>query len=579
MMNAAYELRLGDCMDVLRTLDDASVDSVVCDPPYHLTQVSRGGHARTNNPEMPHGRHRIGDKGFMGKVWDGGDIAHRVELWAECLRVLKPGGHLLAFAATRTYHRMTCAIEDAGFEIRDMVPWHYGSGFPKSKNLDGQWEGWGTALKPATEPICMARKPLIGTVAANVEAYGTGAINIDACRIAGQAQPFGNPTAADGWRMHKRPEDWQPSDIGRWPANVIHDGSPEVLEQFPDAPGQMADASLNPAARASQNVYGSLRAGRANEPSVDRVYSDAGSTNFAMKPGARRLDTGSAARFFYCVQMEDEEWLEALSPALTAAANLSLQKLSDAIAQSDAAISVLPVGRRLSVSKAPSTIVTPKQSRQIAERVIETIQHFGNASLLALPQGRHSLIPNPVSVAASLAPTGTMTITASHSELDGSAGSITFSITPTNSVVVEKDCAPSTGSRFMYCAKASRTDRNEGIGGSDAPAVETDATMRDRETADWQERNGNHHPTVKPTDLMAYLCRLVTPPGGIVLDPFMGSGSTGKAAMREGFKFIGIDMTPEYVAIAEARIKFEYERVEQRRIDASRQSDMFAEIA
>lgn len=146
--------------------------------------------------------------------------------------------------------------------------------------------------------------------------------------------------------------------------------------------------------------------------------------------------------------------------------------------------------------------------------------------------------------------------------------------------------APGSAARFFYCAKASRADRNEGIGGSDAPAVETEDTMRDRETADWQERNGNFHPTVKPTDLMAYLCRLVTPPNGTVLDPFMGSGSTGKAAMREGFRFIGIDMTPEYVDIAKARIQFEIERVmqeraraEQERIEAARQPDMFAESA
>ncbi|HEX7906829.1 MAG TPA: site-specific DNA-methyltransferase, partial [Paraburkholderia sp.] len=145
---------------------------------------------------------------------------------------------------------------------------------------------------------------------------------------------------------------------------------------------------------------------------------------------------------------------------------------------------------------------------------------------------------------------------------------------PEHRVELDKSAA-----RFFYCAKASRADRNEGIGGSDTPAVSTDATMRDRETADWQGRNGNHHPTVKPTDLMAYLCRLVTPPGGVVLDPFMGSGSTGKAAMREGFRFIGIDMTPEYVDIARARIQFEFDRVEQERAAAARQPDMFSEVA
>lgn len=425
-MRDPYTLMTGDCIEMMRGLPDASVDSIVTDPPYHLTQASRGGHARTNNPAMPHGRHRIGDKGFMGKVWDGGDIAHRIEMWAECLRVLKPGGHLLAFSSTRTYHRMTCAIEDAGFEVRDQFAWVYGSGFPKSKNLTGEWQGWGTAAKPAWEPIALARKPFKGTVEANVLQHGTGALNIDACRVPGQAQPFGNPTEADGWRMHKRPENWQPNDTGRWPANIIHDGSEEVLEAFPDAPGQMADVSYQDGARKTQNVYGAMN--RGHEPSRDRVYADNGGTNFAMKPGARRVDTGSTARFF-------------------------------------------------------------------------------------------------------------------------------------------------------YCAKASRADRNEGIGGSDTRAVETEATMRDRETADWQERNGNHHPTVKPTDLMAYLCRLVTPPNGLVLDPFMGSGSTGKAAMREGFRFIGIDMTPEYVEIAKARIQFEADRVEQARIDASRQSDLFEEVA
>ena len=161
-------LHLGDCLQVLRVFADASVDSIVTDPPYHLTQVSRGGHARTNNPNMPHGRHRIGDKGFMGKVWDGGDIAFNVGMWAQCLRVLKPGGHLLAFSGSRTYHRMVCAIEDAGFEIRDQIFWAYGSGFPKSKNLAGEWDGWGSALKPAHEPIVVARKPLEGSLSANV---------------------------------------------------------------------------------------------------------------------------------------------------------------------------------------------------------------------------------------------------------------------------------------------------------------------------------------------------------------------------------------------------------------------------
>ena len=256
-------LHLGDCLEVLRTLPACSVDAVVTDPPYGLA--------------------------FMGKRWDY-DVPS-VDIWAECLRVLKPGGHLLAFAGTRTQHRMAVRIEDAGFEIRDMIAWVYGSGFPKSldvsKAVDGhvtsgrsdslalrqvnetrpgeaavrpsstnghrgfvgssdagpsvkrdvpatpeaqQWTGWGTALKPALEPITVARKPLEGTVAVNVLQYGTGALNVDGCRVTGELSPsvergtYAAPDATTG------PTNEQ---LGRWPANLIHDGSDDVLNLFP----------------------------------------------------------------------------------------------------------------------------------------------------------------------------------------------------------------------------------------------------------------------------------------------------------------------------------------------------------
>lgn len=397
-------LHIGDCRDVLKTIADASIDAIVTDPPYHLTTDKKGGTGPASvNLDSPYGRARIGT-GFMGMTWDGGDVAMRVEKWSECLRVLKPGGHLLAFGGARTYHRMACAIEDAGFELRDQIMWIYGSGFPKSKNLDGDWNGWGTALKPAHEPICVARKPLVGTVAANVLAHGTGALNIDACRVhADDAQggtytvnrfaPGASVNADGNWKQDV--EYSGEMKAGRWPANVIHDGSDEVLAAFPDAPGQLARASSS-SSRKTQNVYGAMARG-----------------------------SGGAQP---------------------------------------------------------------------------------------------------------------------HADLDQSAA------------------------RFFYCAKASRADRNDGVGGSDARAVETNATMRECENADWHARNGNHHPTVKPTELMVYLCRLVTPPGGIVLDPFMGSGSTGKACAREGFGFVGIDLTPEYVEIAAGRIKF---ALEQRAIAAA----------
>jgi site-specific DNA-methyltransferase (adenine-specific) len=291
------ELLHGDCLERLKELPDNSVDACVTDPPYGLS--------------------------FMGKAWDY-DVP-TVDVWREVLRVLKPGGHLLAFAGTRTQHRMAVQIEDAGFEIRDMIAWVYGSGFPKSRNLDGDWQGWGTALKPALEPITVARKPLTGTVATNVLEHSTGAINVDGCRV-------GDRT-------------------GRWPANLIHDGSDEVVGLFPQAKGATSNSSP--------------------------------STNVGFTRGAKGLDKRS-----------------------------------------------------------------------------------GYAD-------------------------------------DGSAA------------------------RFFYCAKASKADRGD----------------------------GNSHPTVKPTELMRYLCRLVTPPGGVVLDPFMGSGSTGKAAVLEGFRFIGIEREAEYLEIARGRIE------------------------
>lgn len=324
------DIYLGDCIETMQMwLPDESVDSVVTDPPYELK--------------------------FMGKKWDGSGIAFSVPMWAETLRTLKPGGVMLAFGGTRTYHRMVCAIEDAGFEIRDQIGWVYGSGFAKSHN--GEWGG--TALKPAWEPIVVARKPLIGTVEANWRLYGTGALNIDGCRVDGE-----NPSTT----------------LGRWPANLIHDGSDEVLAAFPNAPGQMANASSSSSSRNTQNVYGAMTRGngRGDEPSGDSAND--GVVGFKMKPGARRGDAGSAARFF-------------------------------------------------------------------------------------------------------------------------------------------------------YCAKASKADRNAGL---------PDGVV-------------NTHPTVKPTALCGYLQRLVTPAGGTTLDMFMGSGSFGYSAKREGFNYIGIDSDPESVAVATLR--------------------------
>ena len=388
------QLHCGNSLDVIATLGDDSVDSIVTDPPYGLS--------------------------FMGRKWDY-DVPSK-ETWEQCLRVLKPGGHLLAFAGTRTQHRMAVNIEDAGFEIRDMIAWVYGSGFPKSQNVGKaidkaagaehekgnafnvvggtnasnggskfrsdhpdyvkpqmitpeaqQWDGWGTALKPALEPITVARKPFKGTVANNVLTHGTGAINIDGCRVnPGERVPGGGggerSARSSGILGEARPGNLtEPHTAGRWPANLIHDGSDEVTQLFPQTTSGMPGVRRKP--HTTNAMAGNLN-------TTGQVESGFG-------------DSGSAARFF-------------------------------------------------------------------------------------------------------------------------------------------------------YCAKANKKDREE----------------------------GNTHPTVKPTDLMAYLVRLITPPGGVVLDPFMGSGSTGKAAVREGFDFIGIEREEEYVAIASKRLQ-----VIQRSILASRSAD------
>ena len=387
------DLLSGDCLEVLARLPPDHFDSCCTDPPYHLVSIvkrfGKEGSAPINNADEKMGRHgpyHRASVGFMGKEWDGGDVAFRCDFWAEVYRVLKPGAFLCAFGATRGYHRMACAIEDAGFEIRDSLCWLYGTGFPKShdvsKGIDraagaererynrsafggtfsddngttygtalsnepateaaAQWTGWGTALKPAFEPIVLARKPLSeGTVAANVLRWGTGAINISACRVEHATVNGGNLADNPHLRSGKGAHDevaasgfvnnhgFRPSQSGRWPANVVHDGSDEVVGMFP-----------------YPRSWGDKRADAGEVSGYD--------------------DSGSAARFFYSAK------------------------------------------------------------------------------------------------------------------------------------------------------------------------------------ADFDDRLGSSHPTVKPVDLMQWLCRLVTPPGGLILDPFAGTGTTGEAAWREKMRATLIEREPEY---------------------------------
>ena len=251
----------GDCLDVMRGMDAMSIDAIVTDPPYGL--------------------------GFMGKDWDHGIPG--VHFWQDAIRIAKPGCHLLAFGGTRMFHRLACVIEDAGWEIRDCLGWLYGSGFPKSHNLKGEREGWGTALKPAWEPIILARKPLDGTVAENVQKWGTGAINVDGCRVEAKdgqlAKKYASVRNAParknlvyGKDCRPRSEgNLEPHPKGRWPANLLHDGSDEVLELFPQS-----------------SITGERQI-------KNRIQQRAVSTPFTRgQNAAEYTDSGSVARFFYC---------------------------------------------------------------------------------------------------------------------------------------------------------------------------------------------------------------------------------------------------------------------------------------
>ncbi len=291
----------GDMLQVLPGLVADSFHACVTDPPYHLTSiVKRFGAANAAPAKVGQtGAFARASRGFMGKQWDGGDIAFRPETWVEVLRVLKPGAHLVAFGGTRTFHRMAVAIEDAGFELRDTLMYLYGSGFPKSHNAGN---GWGTALKPAWEPIILARKPLRGTVAANVLAHGCGALNIDGCRVPASDKAWGSGNR-DAWRETEGRTDRQPNSYGqsdaspgaRWPANVLHDGSNEVLQAFPDAPGQQRFVGAQHGKRDSVNAYG----------------------DYGIRPDVEpRNDAGSAARFFYTAKATAEDRVGSKHPTV-----------------------------------------------------------------------------------------------------------------------------------------------------------------------------------------------------------------------------------------------------------------------
>jgi hypothetical protein len=500
-------------------MPDCSVDAVVTDPPYGLS--------------------------FMGKKWDY-DVPG-VEVWAECLRVLKPGGHLLCFAGTRTQHRMAVRIEDAGFEIRDMIAWVYGSGFPKSldvsKAIDKaagaerkvvgtkkhhagnihnarygqatateyiysdpatpeakQWQGWGTALKPALEPITVARKPLIGTVAENVLQHGTGAINVDGCRVgrdisdaSGWSQTGSKASENRSMSGSNYARDAKPDAAGRWPANFIHDGSEEVVALFPYSKSVGGDGYKN-----------SMFAG-------------------GKKTGGHGLgDAGSAARFFYCAKASKAD--------------------RDAGLDSIEIISIFAAWEKedLQVRLLVDTATSPPRVT-----VESTVQHKNAPEWSTLLFGNQFM--ERFQMATKYTTSTEISSTIESRTLRALAHCITSGYIPGVS------CVQTDGTNPAVSAATSNT-LTITIDEATASALGANPAQSQMQFRISASDGRNIHSTVKPTDLMRYLCRLVTPPNGIVLDPFMGSGSTGKAAALEGFSFIGIEREAEYVEISQARI-------------------------
>lgn len=483
LLRERVRLHSGDCLVVLDTMAENSVDAVVTDPPYEL--------------------------GFMGRAWDASGIAFCPQTWAKVLRVMKPGAHLVAFGAPKNYHRLACAIEDAGFEIRDSLMWVFGSGFPKSHNLGDDWQGWGTALKPAYEPIVLARKPLSEkTVAANVQRWGTGAINIGATRVettndlsrkngGADALSWGGTYGAGKNEAAKR-KDKGLAPLGRWPANLCHDGSDEVMAVFPYSKSVGGDGYKN-----------SMFAG-------------------GKKTGGHGLgDEDSAARFFKSCAYGADECLDQSRRSAHAQNAELYSSLDDPLAVSALSHALEASTPRLALKsidcREPNMIVSAQQLESVCELVITATTSLERRFSQGLPPERLSLSDSLASIVAIQEPTGIITITTSLWTSNGFAEAATLTTIETNLAL---GGGGSGVSRFKYCAKASKSDRS-----------------------------GSKHPTVKPVALMRWLCRMITPPNGVILDPFGGSGTTGQAAYEEGFEAVLIEREAEYAADIERRIE------------------------
>jgi len=604
----AYELINGDCIDVMSKMEDCSVDAIVTDPPYGLSFMGKDW----DDPSKMAGQVEWGTPGAHTRGYVDVDMVkfqRWTEAWAkEAFRILKPGGHIISFAGSRTYHRMACAIEDAGFEIRDQIMWLYGTGFPKSLNVskaidkaagryvDGevlpsslkvkgplgfhmkentsenpqtdeakQWSGWGTALKPAHEPCVLARKPLVGTVTENVLEHGTGALNIDDCRIEGPAwSRTGTMGDIRGGNFgsgieHKKRDDLGKLEKGgsrRWPANIILSHHPECTRV-----GTLSPAH-EPCVLARKPLDGTV-----TENVLEHGTGALNIDDCRIGTGEDRTSGGESGSAASSVlqdgfhQRRQERPTGGRWPAnIILSHNPECTHVGLKTVKGNGHAPALGKGNPFGGNND-----TEREERHFNEEVVENWECVEDCPVRILDEQAPS-VGNAFSSDRKTDTTGGTGNSWSTSSKNVGDGNGVFD-------------GLSGASKFFYCAKPSKSERNAGLDELEETARSlVGQTHWTNECGDcgrrWPQQESvclkcggelvresrdppvakNHHPTVKPVDLMRYLCRLITPPGGVVLDPFMGSGTTGIAATNEGFHFIGIEMEEDYIDIARRRI-------------------------
>jgi DNA modification methylase len=607
-MSKPFEIHNTDCRDAMKMMESNSIDSIVTDPPYGLS--------------------------FMGKGWDHG--VPGVEFWVEALRVAKPGAHLLAFGGTRTFHRLAVAIEDAGWEIRDTVMWVYGSGFPKSHDVNKaigkaagaerevvgrgkkqggasngrnspsvgyacesnefnitapatdaarQWSGWGTALKPAWEPVIVARKPLVSPcinvldmVECQLRDRGvTGGILWKPENASGA--PKSKKTKSSGSTKLSEPSATSAKNAAENETQKTGPQTPKSSEvhgisgakQTPEGKGNSRDSMTGDCANVfSQPTAESVSAAANPNPlSSQSTTSTAGERSTESKSTEKSMPNCGATD-----SRPDTEFFVGIATGLTGSmATVRINRDSDGMF-------IWPMNLPKSIPGKPLTVAENVLRYGTGAINVDGCR-VGTERLPAITAGQAQIGTFERGAMVTPEREGRWPANVIHDGSDEVMGLFPVTHAPGSNgskgtkgkgyvgdfglrAVPQLPSYTDSGSaaRFFYCAKASKADRDEGCeelgertAGECTDRKNGSAGMNSpREGAGRTSGSRNHHPTVKPTALMRYLCRLVTPPNGLILDPFMGSGSTGKAAILEGYRFIGIDLEPEYCKIAEARI-------------------------